>query len=452
MATVNESTQERLCRTIASLGAKTTSEDVCQALDPFLESFQHTENSATETRNDRSFTTPLMVACDRAQETCIKWISKNIKENPSLVSLLGSPLDHAESGNTAMHYAANSGCIVALRLLCDMLDGDDTNRPRTLASQRNDNHDTPIMLAAMRGHAEFLRQIVLLLAEKEDAEDVTKLFELVNDGDQSALSLAYGHGHVEAMNVLLQEAGVSVTYDAVKKAEQTLEHIDAALQGTTMLEEHTARRHKVYHCLVILKVALARSAQICTEQLLAEEDAEATKKKASGKAKKKKKARSKQKRRDLAASADATSNHVATSGPRSEVDHDSDDESDTTAAHIVSQTEQMVSTVRDGSDEEPVCVDVFKPKDPTYTPTGPDCRILPQRPTRNGLAADLDVDAVVEALCLEESMLLKNPQDMAENLSPCQLDAIAAVLRNQKQAVEDAQMIQARLRDQADQL
>jgi hypothetical protein len=64
---------------------------------------------------------------------------------------------------------------------------------------------------------------------------------------------------------------------------------------------------------------------------------------------------------------------------------------------------------------------------------------------RNTTDYDLDVDSVMEALCLDNSMLLLSPHSMALNLSPSQLDAVGAVLRNQVGAVEQAQEIQSRL-------
>ena len=69
----------------------------------------------------------------------------------------------------------------------------------------------------------------------------------------------------------------------------------------------------------------------------------------------------------------------------------------------------------------------------------------PSKSGRNATDYDLDVNAVMEALCLDNSMLLLSPHSMALNLSPSQLDAIGAVLRNQVAAVEQAREIQSRL-------
>ena len=451
-------TRDQLCHTVASLDAHASLDEVYQALDPILESFQQEADESSLTRATFSDgVTPLMVACDKAQEGCIKWILKNTKDNPSLLPLLGSPLDHAESGNTATHYAANSGCIPAMQLLCEMLDDNETNssRARKLISQRNDNYDTPVMLAVVKGHVAFLRQIRRLV-ENEGATsscEVKQLFELVNDDEDTALSLACGHGHVDVVNFLLQEVGVTVTYDHVKGVEQTLQQVDAALESSPYLEgQHRDRRNDVHRCLVLLKVTLGKSAQVNMEHLLAEEDEVIAKKQRSGKAKKKKLKR-KQKCKGKTGGDANLGNELASRTQKTE-DNDSDSESDTGADDSktcsVSQTE-MISTNRDVKGEQKsyeVNKQAVASKDNIGTISEPTFTALRTGPRTNGWDSNLDVDAIIEALCLDASMLLLSPQEMALNLSPCQLDAIAGVLRNQIQAVKEARTIQTRLRNQ----
>jgi ankyrin repeat protein len=189
--------------------------------------------------------TPLMLACDKAQSHCVKYIetiflrqdsqgpafSSSSSSPAAAVALFGHPLQKSSSqvgGNTALHYAAMSGCSQAIESLCVILlrlqfsniendDDDDTSpdpqphyldqeyydttihhnnsnnnsntNPSTttphvpsttrsittitwyhllmkLASQRNEHLDTPIMMASASGQALFLRLLSATLSTK----------------------------------------------------------------------------------------------------------------------------------------------------------------------------------------------------------------------------------------------------------------------------------------------
>ena len=57
----------------------------------------------------------------------------------------------------------------------------------------------------------------------------------------------------------------------------------------------------------------------------------------------------------------------------------------------------------------------------------------------------LNIQAQMESLCLEPSMLLLSSHGMAINMSPCQLDAVREILMHQLNAAREAQCIQKRL-------
>lgn len=434
-----EETREQLCHAIASLDVHASLHDVSEAFAAILESVR--EHATIDLDSDG--VTPLMVACDKDQQACIEWILKKNMDEPSLASLLGSPLDRTEYGNTALHFAANAGCFEAMRLFRATMDDEETSPTMRLASLRNENYDTPIMIAAMKGNVAFLRQIMRLL-EIEDAATGKEVFELVNDNGDTALSLACGHGHVEVVNFLLQEARATFTYEHAKDAEQTLQQIDDALEcAPTTPDEHRARRNDVHRCLVILKVALVKSAQANMEQLLAEEEEEKAKK--QGKDMAKKKSRRKAKRRgmpDDGGNISSTSGTIALEYCRSKNERDSkEDRKAEIGSDVLNENDQELAEKSHQA--------LIAPEDTMDAPaeaTGPSS--LPAKARQIRVDTDLDVDAIIEALCLDASMLLLNPREMALNLSPCQLDAVAAVLRNQIQAVKEAQIIQASLRDQ----
>ena len=55
---------------------------------------------------------------------------------------------------------------------------------------------------------------------------------------------------------------------------------------------------------------------------------------------------------------------------------------------------------------------------------------------------DTDIDAVMDALCLDVSMLLLTPHGMALNLSPSQLEAVQQILEKQIRTVHEARQLQ----------
>ena len=65
--------------------------------------------------------------------------------------------------------------------------------------------------------------------------------------------------------------------------------------------------------------------------------------------------------------------------------------------------------------------------------------------TRSNHGIDAEIDSVMDALCLDLSMLLYTPHGMALNLSPSQLDAIHSILEKQMMAVQEARNIQNRM-------
>jgi hypothetical protein len=327
---------------------------------------------------------------------------------------------------------------------------DEKESVTTLLSQRNDNYDTCIMYAAIRGYVDFIRQVLRLFLEndKNTLSDATKLFELVNDDGETALNLACGHGHYEVMNLFLDEAHVTVTYDIVKETEERLDRLKAVIQSGALPENKT-RIYNMQKCLVILKVALAKSSQASMEQLLAEEEEAQTGQKPSGGKAKKKKSRRKPK----------SNNH--NNAPY----HNSNNESETVeneptiagTSEAKGETETLSTNGSADVEQAPVVetrnqvvAPAVETLDTLSDPSSNTAQPTVQR--RKEVATDLDVDAIIEALCLDTSMLLLNPQDMAVDLSPCQLDAVAAILRNQLQAVKEARTIQVRLRNQESQL
>ena len=421
--------QKKLCHAIASLEVHAPPDKVSMSLDPVLAGCQ--EIDVTEG------ITPLMVACDKAQENCIEYICKKIEDNPSLGVILGHPLAESyPAKNTAMHFAAMSGCILAIHRLSHML-GDGNGVLRMLASQRNDNLDTPIMMASVGGHLAFLRELMqTLLHLGETTDEVKKLFELENCYRDTALSLACGHGFVDVTQFLIQEIGVTVTHDRVQECETTLKVMDFQLQRTACADNFRDRREGVHRCLVTLQFQLEKTAQSAMEQLLAEEDAK------EGKREKNRKKKKKHKSKCGSARVEGFSDNDARAPAMDE--HKNDSKSDTSES--VSWISTQRRTKQKGKCDLPDCAAMQQVVATESKLALRHDRTSPSSAGRNAADFDLDVNAVMEALCLDDSMLLLSAHGMALNLSPSQLDAIDAVLRNQVDEVKEAREIQSRLR------
>jgi hypothetical protein len=335
-----------------------------------------------------------------------------------------------------MHFAARSGCIPAIHLLSQMLGGRNGD-VRKLASQRNENLDTPIMMAAVGGQVAFLRQLMqALLQQEETADEVKKLFELENDSKYTALSLSCGYGHVEVTSFLVQEIGVTVTHDHVQECETVLKVMDGDLKRSACADELRERRKDVHRCQVTLQVQLAKTAQAAMDQLLAEEDAKETKRKKNGKKKNKRKSKSVSKVWE-----GPQDNHARVQA----ADVHEDGESDTSKEESLLFIRNQRTSKQKGYSDLPDCAATDQGVTPENKIVLQQGDVPPSKAGRNSTDYDLDVVSVMEALCLDNSMLLLSPHSMALNLSPSQLDAIGAVLRNQVGAVEHAREIQSRL-------
>jgi hypothetical protein len=127
------------------------------------------------------------------------------------------------------------------------------------------------------------------------------------------------------------------------------------------------------------------------------------------------------------------------------VDVHEDGESDTSKEEILWFIGNQRTTKEKGYSDLPDCATTGQGVTPENNIALQQDDVPLSKAGRNATDYDLDVNAVMEALCLDDSMLLLSPHSMALNLSPSQLDAIGAVLRNQVGAVEQAREIQSRL-------
>lgn len=185
--------------------------------------------------NDNNLT-PIMVACDcgvpyilsyllssTSSATAISLVAER-KLSLSKRLLIGSISEKSSfkcGGNTALHYACNSGnldCVnILLSSFCFCVESlkkklnhnkEFCNKCSTaVLNAKNVHGDTPLMMAVAQNHLLIVNRLVFLstrMLTNSTSEPMQIIdFNARNKSDDTALSLAYGHGYVETTRVLL---------------------------------------------------------------------------------------------------------------------------------------------------------------------------------------------------------------------------------------------------------
>lgn len=389
----------------------------------------------------------------------------------------------------------------------DLIKKKDVETYIAILSQPNANKDTPIMMACVFGHTAILKHILQRYLQlslhavdikymdlncskmQKLWKPIQDIFAIRNEEDCSALNLACGHGKVDTVQLLLQplvvqlslygssykvklinsedtvgdvdtvksficKPLVQVSYEDVKYCKSSLEDLDAELRfmkqqnriNSSHLDEFMEQRSKICQCEDILVDHMNRVASDAMDGLLNEEKSNTTTK--NHKTTKKKK--QKQSRRG-SKSADV-------------IDRRSKDETD---AFQVAEQESIgyVSpfiTLQDGrvisKKQNLDVIDSLELEQDLPTPSAnigvPESlqRVLKSQlkhqsndSNANKQHGSFNIEAQMESLCLDPSMLLLSPHGMAMELSPCQLEAMQTILAHQLDGAKEAQSIQKRL-------
>jgi hypothetical protein len=470
------SVRRRICHAIAKLPPGATPEEVGNSLDLFRSTHDNEQRSDAD---DDDGVTPLMVACDKKQGACLQYMMELYPND----TLWGRPDDTSAEkcgANTALHHAAMLGCVQAIDSLV-IVDGDDddgdtpSRRLGGLLSKTNIHSDTPIMMACANNQVAFLD---VLRERIEDEQVLLQLLLATNDDGETPLSLGFGHGHAQIVQCLLA-AGVPATYEMVQECKSKLKQIDALLlqyervSATDSYEapdntDHYQQRTKAKCCLVILEVHLAQKARESMEQLIKKETQQEERKRQAEMKKKRRRAESKKvvPSKPQHQDSDAVSPHKQSEKDTRKVWKK--EEAPSTTVHPL--THPRFRTLLDGSLVKSVSdlsrsIPTFVVDEPLEDSTkkeisaksadellrerlraGPVMVPAPVQEDEHSSYDDTDVDAVMDSLCLDASMLLMNSHGMAMHCSPSQLEAIDSILRKQMQSVQEAREIQERLR------
>ena len=286
----------------------------------------------------------------------------------------------------------------------------------------------------------------------------------------------YVNGQVFELKPLL-----GVTYDDIKFCKSSLANIDAGLKRikkqqitNTHLHEFEVQRKQIGECMVMLESELDRIAAETAMKILNDGSGPASKpvassrtKKGKGKGKKKKGAKSMQ--TNLLAKIMPPADDVANGDERdvstkvvqtkwSTKNEATTGDGTTPSPFITLQDGSIVSRMPQNDTiacAEGVNPPILKDEMPTKnifsisTPKSSLQSILQftnatQKSVTNGTESQ-SIEAKMESLCLDPSMLLLSSHGMAMEMSPCQLDAIESILEHQLNATKEARMIQDRL-------
>ena len=380
-------------------------EDVSKELDPLFQS-AFGINKEFETK-----VTPLMVCCDKGNCACLEYLLENFDEHADLI---GHPSDVSDDKNTAIHHAAMSGCELSITILNQM--GESL---LSLASVRNSHGDTPLMMASINGHLNFLTAFQELLSQDTDTEsEIQSIFSAKNESNDSCLSLACCHGMTNVLDFLL--SFVSIEQDILQICEPRLKKMYLAFKSNPgLMKQHKSRYDAVNDCVQKLKIKLAGKAEETARELLAEE--ESTRPKENSQMKKKKQSR---KNKSQGQPKDSTNDTSPTSSSPSSSCLKSVEESENETMRLTTLADGTKAVIVEGETLE-------RPRLPLHPPTNLKEKSVDEMFRKRFEAASFEVDAVMNALCLNVSQLLFTPHQMALDLSPSQLDAVQLILEKQ---------------------
>ncbi|CAB9516572.1 Ankyrin Repeat [Seminavis robusta] len=412
---------------IASLDASScTEEEIRAKLDPLLSTVKESEPP--------NGISPLLVASDKGNLKCLEYLLSS--HYP--VSVIGSPVtpsDSSHGGNTPVHHAAMAGCSDAWPIFAKLMADDEAEAVYvTLGSLSNVNGDTPLQMAIPAGHGDFVRQFWSGNATLQ----ARKILQRPNQQGDTCASLACCHGHVDILDFLLTTCQVQIRHEEVESCQSTVDRMDGALQSVTDPQVRASFKDKqtrVHACLTKLKDRLDQQvAQAAQELMLLQDNNEGNHvvSATSGTNKKKKKKRK--------SKGNSSNNKQTTISKQEEISKSADQEEDSFC--VVSRLEdgRVAVTVKPTASQEDTPI---LPQASLLLPTASPQTMLRQRMKENHV--DKDVDAVMDALCLDVSMLLYTPHGMALNLSPSQLDTVEQILQKQSQSVRRARELQQRI-------
>ena len=257
--------RDQICMAVAALNEK---EDAIESqLLPLLRQAQKEPSRVTT-----GGISPLLVACDRGNVECLKVLVQFDR------SIVGHPLEaspESEGANTPVHHAAMAGCSQAWHVFAAF---DDNCNAASLASVTNAHGDTPLQMAVIEGHLEFLQEWYNVM-NNDDNGARQKILQIRNQEGGSCATLACCHGHVEILEFLLNVCRVFVSSEEASVCQTAVDRIDQSIKAITdpqVLQVVQKRQKRVHECLDQLKAAVNNQAEAAAQELLLLEEVKAS--------------------------------------------------------------------------------------------------------------------------------------------------------------------------------
>lgn len=374
-----------------------------------------------------------------------------------------------------------------------------------LLGQTNTNRDTPIMIASVVGNIEFLRHTLFprqerfFISNEEEyselksqsnsyssrrVEQIRKLLSMKNNKNDTALKLAFGHGHYNILQLFTQAEAKSslkddvpsilkISNDDANECQHIFSEIENVLAKlktkTNSTEDYKLWDKKMLdmrRCLIFINLMAEKNVRLAQKELMLltdKETQEANNEKFASQKKRNKKKNSRRKDSESKSTINNTEVDIVTDKNKLEISTNSDNSYSksvasprfvtledgsivgTSVSENLSKSESNETTSSTMSNESLEKFHKIETGSPTSLEKMLQKRFLSIQKGNSSNNENSNLEQLMRSLCLDVSMLLKSSHGMAMDLSPCQLDAVEQLLRDQLNAVMEARKIQNRL-------
>ena len=430
--------QGALCLAISAMDSSISADEFEDALSVTCENMD-VESSVEGSKG----VLPLVVACSSANITALNYLVS--MGRPELVGTPLQKMTDDRGGGCAVHHAASSGFLEAIKSFHSM--GCSIKEQMIIT---NKNVDTPLMMAAKDGHLGFLKGLVELAVDIErlPMEEVKAAFEMRNKDGNSCITLSCNHGHVLVVQWLLSEIGVEFSVNDFTTCHAFVCDIEqkltpAKIPDPEILQSYQIKHNRVKEAYSLLAEIQDKKAAEAEAALLSLDD-DKVPDTTSQKNTKKKKGKAAKKKNQKARTG------AAAKGKAADLDRVAD-QNET----IQSEEQERVElkTLEDGRNAVAVngnTYTIHPKRNPITAPLGMPEKadvdeMFRERVKGSVASSDEQIDEVMNALCLDVSMLLYTTHSFALNLSPSQLHTVEQILEKQLKAIREAKQIQERM-------
>lgn len=447
--------RDELCSIFASIPISCHQQDIEEHLNHLL-------NKVTEAEivsECHSNATPLMIACDKGKTNLLNYVVSaysmaSSEHRTKLTSIFGdclSPLP-IDASNQAIHYTDSVEALRCLSLILFYQRSSEYDTQydsfKSLISQQNDHGDTYVMKLSASGRTEQMKALLgmcsrlrLQYGRKED--DLSIIFNIKNKSGDSAITLAYGSGHLNVLDLLLSsDLSLEISHEDITRLKDILKKskLMQHLVPLENLEMFNSKQSSVMKCLSSIKAYLQNQSDKVAIALLSEEENNTSRSKGI-----QRKSKSKSKSRHVEKHEVRISKErlIDVMTARTDLVTDCDAYQTLTKPVFLTLPDGTLVSGRSGKremeNEVPVISILQEQKSLDH--------LLIERciPTSDSKSSHDQILSMMRSLCLDPSMLLLNPQEMAMKLSPSQLEAIETILKKQLDAIMQAREIHNRL-------